>query len=247
MELPFDLSQGQALFMAAALVVAAIVRGATGFGFSAIFIATAALTTNPLPLIPVVFTCEIVMTGFQARAIRPHIDWRRVLTLLAGTLVAIIPAVYVMARFSEDNARLAISAIILVFAILLASGWKWSRPIGRAGTMAVGVVAGMANSAGVGGLPVGVFLAAQPIPPAIFRASMVAFLTGIDLLTLPVLAANGLVKPDTLPAIIMALPLLGLGIWIGTRLFALASGAQFRKTVVYLLVALCLLNILALL
>ncbi len=242
MDLPFDLSQGQALYMAAALVV----RGATGFGFSAIVVTAAALITNPLPIIPVVFTCEIVMTGFQARGIWPHIDWARVWALLGGTALAIIPAVYVMAQLDPRSARFAISAIIFVFSILLASGWQWKNPIGRRGTVAVGVVAGLANSAGVGGLPVGTFLAAQPIAPVVFRATMIMFLTGVDLLTLPVMAANGLVGPETLPAIFMAFPLLGLGIFIGTRLFALASGVQFRRLVVLLLAALSFINILAL-
>lgn len=243
MDLPFDLSQGQALYMAAALVVAAIVRGITGFGFSAIVVAMSALITNPLPLIPVVFSCEIAMTLFQARGIWAHIDWRRTALLLGGTIVAIGPAVYVMARLDETQARVAISLIIMVFSGLLASGWQWRNPIGGRGHFAVGIVAGMANSAGVGGLPVGTFLAAQPIAPAVFRATMIAFLTGIDLLTLPVMAANGLISDDTLPAIAMAFPLLGLGIFIGTKLFGLVSADQFRKIVIYFLVALCALNI----
>ena len=71
MELPFDLTAGQGAYLAAALFAAAYVRGYSGFGFSAIFIILAALTTNPLPLIPVIFSCEIAMTLFQARGIGP--------------------------------------------------------------------------------------------------------------------------------------------------------------------------------
>ncbi len=116
--------------MAAALLGAAFVRGYSGFGFSAIFIAFAALFTNPVPLIPVVFMCEIAMTAFQARGIRPHIDWRRALTLLAGAALATIPSIYVMARLSEDAARLTISTLILLLSLLLLSGWHLKRAIG---------------------------------------------------------------------------------------------------------------------
>ena len=237
MELPFDLSTGQGAFLAAALFAAAVIRGFSGFGFSAIFIILAALTTNPLPLIPVVFSSEIAMTVFQARGIRPHIDRHRAMALLAGAAIAI------MARLGEQEARLAISSLILVLSLVLLSGWQLERPVGRSGNVGVGAIAGIANSAGVGGLPVAAFLTAQPLPPAVFRATMIVFLTGIDLMALPVMAANGLVGPQTLTGILLAFPILGLGIWAGSRSFKAAPQPLFRRAVVLLLTALSLINI----
>lgn len=243
MPLPFDLSMGQGLYLAAALFAAAVIRGFSGFGFSAIFIILAALTTNPLPLIPVVFSCEITMTAFQARDIRPHIDWRRAIALLAGAAIATVPAIAIMARLGEQEARLAISSLILVLSLVLLSGWQLERPVGRNGNVGVGAIAGIANSAGVGGLPVAAFLTAQPVPPAVFRATMIVFLTGIDLMALPVMAANGLVGPETLTGILLAFPILGLGIWAGSHSFKAVSQWLFRRAVVLMLTALSLINI----
>lgn len=243
MTLPFDLSSGQGLYLAAALFVAAMIRGFSGFGFSAIFIILAALTTNPLPLIPVVFSCEIAMTAFQARGIRPHVDWHRALALLGGAAVATVPAIAIMARLDEQAARLTISCLILGLSLVLLSGWQMARPVGRNGNLGVGALAGIANSAGVGGLPVAAFLTAQPVPPAVFRATMIVFLTGIDLMALPVMAANGLVGPQTLTGILLAFPVLGLGIWAGSRGFVAVSQVQFRRAVVLLLTLLALFNI----
>ncbi|KIC24726.1 MULTISPECIES: sulfite exporter TauE/SafE family protein [unclassified Leisingera] len=243
MDLPFDLSTGQGAFLAAALFAAAVIRGFSGFGFSAIFIILAALTTNPLPLIPVVFSCEIAMTVFQARDIRPHIDWNRAIALLAGAAIATVPAIAIMARLGEQEARLAISSLILVLSLVLLSGWQLERPVGRNGNVGVGAIAGIANSAGVGGLPVAAFLTAQPVPPAVFRATMIVFLTGIDLMALPVMAANGLVGPETLTGILLAFPILGLGIWAGSHSFKAVSQRLFRRAVVLMLTALSLINI----
>ncbi|KIC16568.1 MULTISPECIES: sulfite exporter TauE/SafE family protein [unclassified Leisingera] len=243
MDLPFDLSTGQGAFLAAALFAAAVIRGFSGFGFSAIFIILAALTTNPLPLIPVVFSCEIAMTAFQARDIRPHIDWHRAIALLAGAAIATVPAIAIMARLGEQEARLAISSLILVLSLVLLSGWQLERPVGRNGNVGVGAIAGIANSAGVGGLPVAAFLTAQPVPPAVFRATMIVFLTGIDLMALPVMAANGLVGPETLTGILLAFPILGLGIWAGSHSFKAVSQRLFRRAVVLMLTALSLINI----
>ena len=243
MALPFGLAPELAVLLAAALLAAAFVRGYSGFGFSAIFIAFAALFLNPVPLIPVVFMCEIAMTVFQARGIRRDIDWRRALTLLAGAALATIPAVYVMARLSEDAARLTISSLILALSLLLLSGWQLKRTIGTAGHVGVGVFSGMANSAGVGGLPVAAFMAAQPIPAATFRATLIVYLTGIDLMALPLMALNGLVTSATFTAAAFAFPILGLGVWLGGRQFLTASPRQFRRVAVTLLLALSLIGI----
>jgi uncharacterized membrane protein YfcA len=242
--LPFDLGPGTAAALAIALLGAAYVRGYSGFGFSAIFIAFAALVTNPLPLIPVVFACEVLMTVFQARQIRGHVDWRRVLWMLAGAAVALPFSVTVILSVGEETARVTISAVILIMSLVLLTGWTLKTSIGPVGHGGVGVLSGICNSAGIGGLPVAAFMSAQPIEAAIFRATMIVYLTGLDMITLPLLWAGGLVTWDTAIAVGLAFPILGLGIWLGSRQFLSASPSTFRRFAVMLLLALAVLGLL---
>ena len=79
--------------------------------------------------------------------------------------------------------------------------------------------------------------------PARFRATMIVFLTGIDLMTLPLFWAGGLVTADTFIGIAMAFPLLGLGVWLGGRRFLSTPPATFRKFAVFLLLILSLLGL----
>ncbi len=241
--MPFDLGPGTAAALAFALLGAAYVRGYSGFGFSAIFIAFAALVTNPLPLIPVVFACEVLMTVFQARQIRGHVDWRRVLWMLAGAAIALPFSVTVMLSVGEDTARVTISAMILVLSLVLLTGWTLKTRIGPLGHGGVGVISGMCNSAGIGGLPVAAFMSAQPIEAAIFRATMIIYLTGLDIITLPLLWAGGLVTWDTAIAVALAFPILGVGIWLGSRQFLSASPSTFRRFAVMLLLTLAVLGL----
>ncbi|MFT5064653.1 MAG: putative membrane protein YfcA [Yoonia sp.] len=240
----FDLGPGQIAALTIALVGAAYVRGYSGFGFSAIFIASASLITNPLPLIPVVFTCEIIMTAFQARGIRGHIDWRRVMALLAGAAIILPFSVTAMLTFGADTARLAVSAIVLVMSLILLSGWTLIRVIGAPGHMGVGAVSGLCNAAGIGGLPVAAFMTAQPMAATKFRATMIVYLTGLDLITMPFLWHGGLVTMDTAIAAACAFPLLALGVWLGGRQFLSASPSTFRRFAVILLLILSLLGLL---
>ncbi len=242
--MPFDLGPGTTAALAIALLGAAFVRGYSGFGFSAIFIAFAALLTNPLPLIPVVFSCEMLMTVFQARGIRGHVDWRRVFALLAGAAVVLPASVWFILSLGEGTVRLAVSLIVLVMSLVLLSGWTLQRTIRSPGHIGVGMVSGLCNSAGIGGLPVAAFMAAQPMEAARFRATMIVYLTGLDLITMPLLWAGGLVTWETALGVGLAFPLLGLGVWLGGRQFLAASPSTFRRFAVMLLLTLSVLGLL---
>ena len=240
----FELTHGTLAVLAIALLGAAYVRGYSGFGFSAIFIASAALVTNPLPLIPVVFACEILMTVFQARGIRGHVDWRRVGALLGGAAIALPFSVWVILSVGSETVRIAVSVMVLAMSLVLLSGWTLKRRIGAPGHIGVGVLAGAFNSAGVGGLPAAAFMTAQPMAPAAFRATMIVFLTGLDLMTLPLLWRGGLVTWDTALGLATAFPILGLGIWLGSRRFTATSPEGFRRFAIYLLMTLATLGLL---
>ncbi len=242
--MPFDLGPGTTAALAIALLGAAFVRGYSGFGFSAIFIAFAALLTNPLPLIPVVFACEMLMTVFQARGIRGQVDWRRVIALLAGAAVVLPASVWFILSLGEGTVRLAVSLIVLVMSLVLLSGWTLQRTIRSPGHIGVGMVSGLCNSAGIGGLPVAAFMAAQPMKAARFRATMIVYLTGLDLITMPLLWAGGLVTWETALGVGLAFPLLGLGVWLGGRQFLAASPSTFRRFAVMLLLTLSVLGLL---
>ncbi len=242
--MPFGFSPDLIAALSIGLLGAAYIRGYSGFGFSALFIAYASLLTNPVPLIPVVYLCEILMTAFQAKGIRGHVDWRRVGALLLGAAVTLPIAVFVISTATEGSARLAISGLILILSLILLAGWSFKGRIGAAGHSGVGAISGLCNGAGVGGLPVVAFLAAQPVAPATFRATMIVYLTLLDAITLPMMYYAGLISWQTLYAAVCALPILGLGLWFGGRRFASASPEGFRRLAIMLLFTLAALGLL---
>jgi uncharacterized membrane protein YfcA len=87
-------------------------------------------------------------------------------------------------------------------------------------------------------------MSAQPIEAAVFRATMIVYLTGLDMITMPLLWAGGLVTWDTAIGVVLAFPMLGLGVWLGSRQFLAASPSTFRRFAVMLLLALSMLGLL---
>lgn len=243
MTLPFGLGAGAAVWMAAAFFMAAFVRGYSGFGFSALLISAGALVMNPLHLVTVAIFGELVMSLQQWRGVRRQIDWRRALTLFGGALVGVPLGVWLLTSVPENAARAAIALYVLAICAMLLSGWVLPLRMGGPATAATGVFSGVANGAGVGGLPVVALFAAQGLAPAVFRATLLAYFTLLDLWTLPVLALRGLITAEAPVAIAGALPLFVLGNWAGSRRFLRADAAEFRCFAVGVLMVLALLGL----
>jgi len=241
--MPFDLSLSATLWMAIAVFGAAYVRGYCGFGFAALVVSSAGLVTNPLLFVPVVILADMILTIQQARGIRADIDWRRVLTLFAGALLGVPLGVRALSSLGVDTARAIISGYVLVMCVLLLTGWSFRRPQGAGAHVATGVISGLANGAAVGGLPVAVFFAAQPMAAATFRATVIAYFTLLDLWTLPNMWGADLLTRDTFAATALCLPLMSLGVWLGGRQFLSAAPQEFRRFAIFLLAGLALLGL----
>lgn len=244
MMLPFDMGPGAAVFMAVAILGAAFVRGYSGFGFSALVIAASGLVTNPLHFVAVVVICEAVMSLQAWRGVLPDVDWARVVPLLIGAAVGLPLGLWALTAISEDAARAVISGYVLVMCGVLMAGWRFRRSIGTGGNLVAGVVSGLANAPGMGGLPVAAFFAAQAIPANVFRATLVAYFPLLDIYSAPLYWYSGLVTWDTITASLLTLPMVFLGNWLGGRHFLNTDPQDFRKFAIGLLALLSTLGLL---
>jgi hypothetical protein len=242
--MPLDLGPLAWAWLALVALGAAFVRGYSGFGFAALLVAGAGLVTDPVALVPAVLLCDVALSAPQWLSIRGSIDWRRVLSLFAGCLLGVPVGVWAIASMGADAARAAISLWVLLMGLVLLRGWRLQRPQGLPAHAAVGVVSGLANGAAVGGLPVAAFFAAQPIPAAAFRATLVAYFLLLDLWTLPVMAHQGLLDRDALVLAALGLPLMVLGLQLGSRRFLSSPPEEFRRFAIWTLMALALLGLL---
>lgn len=241
--MPFDLGPGAALWMALAVLVAAFVRGYSGFGYSAMVIAASSVVTNPLNFVAVVVLLEFAMSLQAGRGAGPDIDWRRVGLLLAGAAVGLPLGLWALTAVSEDTARAVISAYVLAMCGVLLLGWRLRAEVRGPGNALAGLVSGLANAPGMGGLPVAAFFAAQPMPAAVFRATLIAYFPILDLYSAPLYWLHGLVSWDTLYASALALPLTVLGNWLGGRHFLGSSPQEFRRFAIILLAGLAALGL----
>ena len=242
--MPFDLGPAALAWMAVAILVSAFVRGYSGFGFSAMVIAASSLVTNPLNFVAVVVILETVMSLQAAKGAGRYVDWRRVWWLMAGAAVGLPLGLWVLTGVSEDTARAVISAYVLVMCAVLLVGWRLRGEVRGPGNAVAGLISGLANAPGMGGLPIAAFFAAQPMQAAVFRATLIAYFPLLDLYSAPLYWYAGLVSWSTLWASLIALPLTFLGNWLGGRHFLHTDPQDFRRFAIVLLAGLAVMGLL---
>lgn len=223
--------------------LAAIVRGYSGFGFSLLAITSLSLIFPPAQIIPAIFLLEIAASLHMLPSIWRDVHWRSLAFLLAGTVAGTPLGVHALANVPQAPMTLALAVFVLVATALLWRGFALkSMPSGPA-TLAVGAATGVANGAfGIGGPPVILFYFASPAGHAAGRASLVAFFMLTDITGLLFLSREGLVTREAGVLALAFLPALGLGVWLGSRIFTTADPARFRQIVLVILAGLALMT-----
>jgi hypothetical protein len=127
--------------------------------------------------------------------------------------------------------RWLIAAVALAMLILLASGWRYGRTPGAVVSFAVGATSGLFSGiAQIGGPPVVAFWLGGKGDPTEARAKIILFFAGSGLISLLTYIANGMIGAASLQWSAIVGPGYGLGLFLGARLFGLASAETFRRT-----------------
>lgn len=239
--LPFGLGAWQAGVLLLAIFVAFFARGYSGFGASAILVTAGSLVTDPAKVVALTMLYEITATVVQVPGAARDVRWSRAGLLLAGALIGTPIGVLLLTGLAPDYLRLLIAGLILAASLALMAGWRLKRNAGAIGTGAVGIGSGIANgAAAVGGLPVALFLSAEDERPRVFRATMILYLGFLDCIGSTLLFRAGILTRETALAAILGAPVMLCGLWLGSRHFLGASPEAFRRSTLWLLMALAL-------
>jgi uncharacterized membrane protein YfcA len=237
------LSLAVLVYSVVCILLAAIVRGYSGFGFSLLAITALSLALTPAEIVPSIFMLEIAASLHLLPGIWREIHWRSLIPLIIGCLIATPLGVRALATVPAAPMQVALAIFVIGTTVLLWRGFALKRIPGTAGSVAVGAASGLLNGAfGIGGPPVILFYFSTPEAHAVGRASIIACFLATDTIGLALLAREGLVTWEAFyRAAIFVIPLF-LGVWLGARSFKTADPALFRKIVLALLAVLAALT-----
>lgn len=224
--------------------VAAVVRGYSGFGASAIMVTGLGLMLPPAEVVPIALLLEIAASVGLLIQVWGAVAWRLVGWLSVGAVLGMPLGMALLARLPADPMRVVISVLVFGAGLLIWFGYRFRGAPERGHIFGTGIVSGLANGvAAVGGLPVVLFLLSAATGAAVSRATLVVYLMLGDIYGTGVAAANGLITGDVaLRAALFTIPLVA-GVAIGNRQFLKASPESFRRFTLLLLMALASLGL----
>jgi uncharacterized protein len=223
---------------------AGLVRGFSGFGLSAVLVASGSFFVAPKALIPSAQALEVVASIWMIPSVWRDVNWKWLTPLGFAYLVAIPVGVAALAYAPQDVLRIGGCIVLLVASICLLLNARPKLPDGFPLRFGTGLVAGfMAGASSLGGMVASVMLFAVSIPAKNLRATLIVLFFGSALYSLSWGTWHGVVTKATfVQSAWLAIPML-IGIAIGSRGFAHVSEAQFRKAVLAVLAALSIAGI----
>jgi uncharacterized membrane protein YfcA len=228
----------------AAIFLAAIVRGFSGFGFSLLSITAISLLLPVSQIVPSIFLLEIAASINLIPGIWRDIHWRSLTWLMVGYVIGLPVGGYALIHAPEAPAQIVLGIFVIGTAILMLRGFHLARTPGTAASTATGAASGVLNGAfGIGGPPVILFYFSTPGAAAIGRASIIFFFLFTDLLGVGYFATQGIVTTQSFIQSLFWLPALLIGVWIGAHGFRRMDQDAFRRWVLVILIALALLGI----
>jgi len=218
---------------------AAVLRGYSGFGFSALAVTALSLVMRPSAVVPVVLLLEVAASIHLFPAVRGHVDWRVMRWLLPAAAIAMPAGAWFLASLPAVPMRIAISLTVLGLTLLI-----WLKPGLRVpsdarGIVPAGLVSGALNgAAALGGLPMILYFLWSGVGPATLRATVIVYFLYSDIYAIGIATGYGLVGPQTaIMAAIMLLPLIA-GNAVGHKRFLRSNPDSFRRLTLILLGAL---------
>ena len=224
---------------AVVLLAAGFARGYSGFGFSAIVVAGVGIVASPALAVPLAILLEVFASLFQARSIWRQIAWRDALTMLAGSVLGNPLGVLILERTPAETLKTAVYLGVLAVCAILLLARPRERRLGDLAWLAIGLFAGVINGAtALSGLIIVTVMALTATPAARMRATLIAYFFFSDFYAATLMTWRGLIGAPSLMLFAGAIPIVAIGILLGSRRFLSTSDAEFRKATLLLLAAL---------
>lgn len=215
---------------ALAALAAALIRGFSGFGAGLVFMPIGAACFGPQVAAGVLFVIDtILILPFVARAFR-IVDWREIFPLGIGAMAAVPAGVFVLLNVDPVPLRWGLSLAILVSVGVLAAGWRFRGPTRLWLSTIVGALAGfMSGAAQIPGPPVLIYWLGREVVSATMRANAIVFFMFTTVVSGTLFVLGGIFTAEVMAISVALFPIYALGMFIGGRMFGLASEATYRR------------------
>ncbi len=223
--------------LAASVLFAYFVRGITGFGSGLIAVP---LLAHFLPLQFVVpfmlvmdFSASLVLGG----ATRRQIAWNELKPLFPASIAGILLGVTLLLKLPRESLLLGLGVFVMVFGARNILNLHGDTPISRWWAAPAGLTGGTVGALfGTGGPPYVIYLSHRLKDKSLLRATFSGlFMLEGGFRILVFLATGLLLQQGMALTLVLALPLMAGGLWLGHKVHVGISNAQMLRLIGILL------------
>jgi uncharacterized membrane protein YfcA len=218
--------------LAVITLLAAVVNGALGYGFSSITVPLALLFLANRALNPALVLIEVALNAYVLwvnRAAAARV-WPRVVPVVVGLLPGIIVGTLILAKVTPAWLRFATFVVLLPLILVQAAGYRRpirsERSVGLLFGGGVGVLYAVTT---ISGPPLAVMLSNQGFVLQEFRAALGLIRLAESSLTAVSYTTAGLVSSTSLRLALTIVPSVAVGVPIGAWLIRQVRAETFRR------------------
>lgn len=241
----FISSTGELAGLMLVVFIAAVIRGAIGFAFSAVVVASSSFWLPPVAVIAMVVILEVIASVIMLKSVRGDIDYRLLKPLAIAGLPSALLGVTLLARIEPFYLQLMMGGYLITIVLVSLFDVKFRPAPNTARLSIVGFIAGFYNGlAGIGGIFIATFLNSSRISVKDIRATMVVYFFLCEaVFFLGAYLNNVYTREIFLTALVAIVPMV-IGIQVGTHFFTRLPEKVLRRMVLIALLVVSLLGLL---
>lgn len=217
------------------LFLAYMVRGIAGFGSGLIAVPLLAFYFPLQIVVPVVVFLDYVGSASQGLRNRQIVAWRELMFLIPFALIGIAIGLTLLKTLEPELLAKFLGGFVIVYAIYQLLPLPALRGP-RIFALPCGLFGGCIGALfGTGGPFYVIFLTLRGLEKSVFRATFASNFLIDGAIRLIAYASFGLFQPDVLLAMLGALPIVGLALWLGGRVHSDLSQQTYARIISLLL------------
>jgi len=228
----------QILFAFAAIILAYIVRGITGFGSALIAVPLLAFILPLTVIVPLMVLLDFIAAASHGLRHWRAVRWSLILPLLPFTLAGVGSALYLLKSVDVSLLRQALGGFIISYALYSLFSPKLHKiKHGRLLAVPAGGFGGLIGTLfGTGGPFYVIYLQLQGVDKTAFRATIASIFLIDGGLRLSGFISAGFYPRDTLMLVLTALPVMLVALYIGGHIHTNLKANVFRRGIGLLLI-----------
>lgn len=228
----------QWIIITVVFLLASIIKGATGFGFS-LFTLPVLLFWFPLiQVIPILTACNLLSSLIIVIQNRVFSPGRADKILIGWGVVGTAIGVFFLKNIASQYLIIALAVIFIILSFSFLLGYRFTIKKPKRAAMVGGLISGlMTGIFSISGPPLTIFLTSLKVSNQTFRNVFAWFNVFVALFALLIFIFTGIATLETLNKVLFCFPLILLGAFIGRRFNESINSNLFQKIV--FLICLC--------